>query len=133
MGQANDFLNKKNIFAIFGVSANPNKWGFKIFNELKSKGFNVFSINPKYDHIEDNVCYANLKSLPKKPDVVITVVPPVVTEKIVKECKNLKIDKIWMQPGSESEKAIRFCKKNNIKIVANACFVIDNLNKNIGG
>jgi len=71
-------------------------------------------------------------SLPKKPNVVITVVPPEITEKIVKECKDIKIDKIWMQPGSESEKAIRFCKNNNLKIVANACFVMDNLNKNFG-
>ena len=129
----NNFLDKKNIIAIVGVSANPDKGGFKVFNKLKYKRFNVFPVNHKYDKIKDAVCYADLRSLPRKPDVVITVVPPVVSEKIVKECKNLKIDKIWMQPGSESEKAIRFCKKNNIKIVANACFVMDNLNKNIGG
>jgi len=132
MEQANDFLNKKNIFAIIGVSANPDKWGFKIYDELKSKGFMVFPVNPKYDKIKDSICYTDLRSLPKKPNVVITVVPPEITEKIVKECKDIKIDKIWMQPGSESEKAIRFCKNNNLKIVANACFVMDNLNKNFG-
>jgi len=65
MEKANDFLDKKNIFAIIGVSANPNKWGFRVFNELKSKGFMVFPVNPKYNYIEGNVCYADLRSLPK--------------------------------------------------------------------
>lgn len=127
------FLRQKNIFAIIGVSKNPDKWGFKIFNELKSKGFMVFPVNPKYDKIKDDICYLNLTSLPQKPNVVITIVLPEITFKIVKECKDLKIEKIWMQPGSESEKAIKFCKNNNIKIVANACFVMDDLNKNFGG
>lgn len=34
MEYANDFLNKKNIFAIIGVSTNPDKWGFKIYDEI---------------------------------------------------------------------------------------------------
>jgi len=41
--------------------------------------------------------YSNLKELPKIPDVVDIVVPPKITEKIVAECKKLKIKKIWMQ------------------------------------
>ena len=37
-----------------------------------------------------------------------------------------------MQPGSESEKAIKFCKTNNIKTVYNVCFVVDGLKKKLG-
>ena len=123
------FLEKRNLIAVIGVSLNAKKWGSKIYKTLKSVGFNVYPINPKYKKINNDVCYANLNSLPKKPDVVITVVPPKATEQIVKECKNLKIDKIWMQPGSESEKSISFCKNNHIKAVHNICFVVDGLKK----
>jgi predicted CoA-binding protein len=52
---------------------------------------------------------------------VDTVVPPAVTEKIVVECKELGIARVWMQPGSESEKAINFCAENNIKVVHDMC------------
>ena len=89
----------------------------------------VFPINPKHDKISHDVCYPNITSLPKKPDVVITVVPPKITEKIVRECKNLEIGKVWMQPGSESKEAIDFCKDNKIKIIANSCFIVDNMDK----
>ena len=96
---------------------------------MKSSGFCVYPINPKYTQINGEACYSDLKSLPKKPDMVVTVVSPKITEHVVEECKNIGINKVWMQPGSESEKAISFCKNNNIDVVFNACFVVDGLKK----
>ena len=37
--------------------------------------------------------------------------------------KQLNINKIWMQPGSESDKAIEMCKQNNIKCTHNSCIM----------
>lgn len=127
-----EFLKRENIFAVVGVSRNPKKYGYKIYKDLKKARYTLYPINPNADKILGEKCYHSLKELPKKPDVVITVVPTGVTEQIIKECKNLKIDKIWMQPGSESEKAIKFCKTNNIKIAHNVCFVVDGLKKKLG-
>ena len=112
-----EFLDKNNIFAVVGVSRDVKKYGNKVFNELKEAGYQVYPINPNTNEIFGNKCYPNLNKLPVKPDVVNIVVPPKVTEKIVKQCKNLKINKIWMQPGSESDKAIKFGKENCIKIL----------------
>jgi len=131
-GHKEEFLNRDKVIAVVGASANTNKWGWKIYKELKSADFKVYPVNPKYGMIEKDVCYPKLQMLPKKSDVVITVVPPRVTEQIVKQCKSLKIGKIWMQPGSESEKVINFCKNNNIKAVYNVCFVVDGLKKKFG-
>ena len=132
IGHKEEFLNRDNIIAVVGVSTNTHKRGWKIYKELKSAVFKVYPINPKYEMIKKDVCYPKLQMLPKKPDVVITIVPPGVTEQIVKQCKSLKIGKIWMQPGSESEKVINFCKNNNIKAVYNACFVVDGLKNRFG-
>jgi len=123
------FIKNDNIFAVVGVSSNPEKWGFKVYKKLKNISSKVYPINPKYQSIENNICYKCLQDLPEKPDVVITLVPPKVTEKIVEECKNLNISKIWMQPGSESEESINFCKNNNINLIYNACFIVDGLVK----
>ena len=129
IGHKEEFLNRNNIIAVVGVSTNTHKWGWKIYKELKSAAFKIYPVNPKYKKIEKDVCYPKLQMLPKKPDVIITVVPPRVTEQIVKQCKSLKIGKIWMQPGSESEKVINFCKNNGIEAVYNVCFVVDGLKK----
>ncbi|MFT4305006.1 MAG: CoA-binding protein [Candidatus Woesearchaeota archaeon] len=34
------------------------------------------------------------------------------------------MNKVWMQPGSESEKAINFCKENNIEVIYNSCIMV---------
>ncbi len=120
-------LNKENVTAVIGVSSNPDKWGYKIYSKLKESGFKVYPVNPKYDKIGEDKCYTDLKSLPEKPGLVITVVSPKVTESIVKSCHELGIKKIWMQPGSESDDAIKFCKDNGIDVVYNLCMVVDGL------
>ena len=128
-----NFLNKKNTIGFIGATIQKEKWGYKKYKELKDAGFKVYPINPKYDDIYGDKCFPNLKSLvdflKEKPDYVITIVPPKVTEKVVEKCKELGIDKIWMQPGSESDNAIEFCKDNNIEVVHDVCIVVDALQK----
>lgn len=128
-----EFLNKNNTIAFIGATVQKEKWGYKKFKEIKDSGFKVYPINPKYDNIDGDICYPNLKSLidflHEKPDFVITIVPSKTTEKIVEQCKIFGIDKIWMQPGSESEKAIKFCKENGIIVVHGVCIVVDALKK----
>lgn len=121
------FLDGNNLIAVIGVSLDRDKWGWKIYKELKSAGFNVYAVNPKYATVDKDTCYPDLKSLPKTPDVVITVVPPEVTEQIMVQCIELNIKKVWMQPGSESEKAITFCKDEGIELVHDACFIVEGL------
>jgi len=60
-----------------------------------------------------------------KIDLVITVVPARVTERVVDECKELGIKEIWMQPGSESNAAIDKAKEYGISVVSNACFMVE--------
>jgi hypothetical protein len=63
--------------------------------------------------------------LPVKLDVVDVVVPPKVTDAVVKTCKKLGIRKVWMQPGSESEAAISFCREKGIDVVHGVCVMVE--------
>ena len=122
-----EFLDRGNKIAVVGATVNKEKFGYKVYKSVKGLGFTVYPVNPKYEEIDGDKCYSSLKDLPEKPDVVITVVPPRVTEKIVRQCKELGIKRVWMQPGSESEEAISYCRENGIKVVHHACFVVDGL------
>jgi len=124
-----DFLDKKNKIAVVGVSANPKKWGRKVFEELKSKQYTVFAVNPKHSQVGSSKCFPSLKSLPSKPGTVITVTPPRVTMQILKQCRELGIKQVWMQPGSESKETIEYCEKNGIGAIYNACIILDALGK----
>jgi len=87
----------------------------------------VFPVNPKWGYIDEDRCYTSLEELSVMPDAVITVIPPEATLKVAKECLKLGIRRIWMQPGSESEEAIRFCAENGIETVHKECFVVDSM------
>ena len=119
-----EFLKKENVFAVVGVSGNPAKYGHQVYKDLKEAGYVVYPVNPNIDKVLGDRCYHSLTELPEKPDVVDTVVPSSVTEKTVEECKELGIERVWMQPGSESEHAIRFCEENDIKVVHDVCVMV---------
>ena len=117
------FLDKKNVIAIVGASDNRDKYGNIIFRDLRDAGYKVIPVNPNADIVEGEKCYHSLSEIPIKVDVVDTVVPPHITEQIVKECKKIGITKVWMQPGSESEEAVIFCKDNGIEVIYENCIM----------
>ncbi len=125
MNMVNIFLEKKNVFAVVGVSRDEKKYGRKIYDYLKNLNYEVYPINPNLNMIENVKCYSILSELPKIPDVVVFVVTPKVTEQILIECKKLGITKAWMQTGSESNEAIAFCKENNIEVLHNVCILME--------
>jgi predicted CoA-binding protein len=112
-------------FAVVGATDNPEKNGNRIFRNLKGRGYEVYPVNPRLDELEGSKCYASLSDIPVKVDVADFVVPPEVTEKILPECKKLGIDRIWLQPGSESDAAIDYCHKNNLKVVHGVCVMMN--------
>ncbi|MFA5272413.1 MAG: CoA-binding protein [Candidatus Omnitrophota bacterium] len=116
---------KKKTIAVVGVSQRQEKFGFKIFNSLIKNGFDVVGVNPADGEISDRKIFRSLKEVNKPIDLVITVVPPEVTERIVGEAKALGVKEIWMQPGSESRKAIDDAKASGISVVHNACFMVE--------
>ncbi len=118
------FLNKRNVFAVVGASRDPEKYGHQVYKDLRSAGYEVYPVNPSAEQILGDKCYADIKELPKIPDVVDFVVPPKVTEKILHTCLKLGITKAWLQPGSESEKVIKFCEDNGIEVVHGVCVMV---------
>lgn len=119
-----NYKNKK--IALVGVSADKNKIGYKMFEDLLASGFNVKGINPGDGKILGQKIYRTLSELEILPDMVITVVKPEITEKIVIECHRLGINNIWMQPGSESEEAVKKAREFNIAVTFNKCFMSEN-------
>ena len=112
-------------FAVIGATDKPKKYGNQVFKNLRNRGYEVYPVNPRLDELDGIKCYPSLTDIPVKVDVVDFVVPPKVTEQILKECKLLGLRRIWLQPGSESEAAIAFCRDNNLKVVHGVCVMLN--------
>jgi predicted CoA-binding protein len=118
-----EFMAQKR-FAIVGATDNTKKYGNEIFKNLTKRGYEVYPVNPRLKKLEGVKCYPSLADIPVRVDVVDFVVPPEVTEATLKECKRLGLERIWLQPGSESEAAITFCHKNKLKVVHDTCVML---------
>jgi len=121
-----DFLKQKR-FAVVGSFRNESKYAYRILKTLKEKGYEVYPVNPSLREVDGLRCYPNIKEIPDSVDVVDIVTPPQITEKIVRECKEKGISKVWIQPGAESKTVIEFCKDNGIKVVFNLCIMMNEM------
>ena len=124
LSSVEEMLDEKNVFAVVGASRSPEKYGHKVFKDLLEAGYEVYPVNPKAGEILGRKAYGSLKELPKRPDVVVFVVPPAVTERMAKECVELGVKYVWMQPGAESEVAIRELETAGVKVIHGVCIMI---------
>lgn len=118
-----DFLKKDDVVAVFGVSTNPEKYGYKVFFDLLKFGYKVYAIHPDGGLVDGQVRYKSLNELPEKASVAVLVIPPAAALSMIKDCIQAGIKKFWLQPGSESEESIQYCKDNNLQCIYNACIM----------
>jgi predicted CoA-binding protein len=122
-----DFLAQKRI-AVVGVSRNKSNHpaGNLIYRRLKDTGHEVFAVNPHMPVFEGNRCFPDLKSIPGGVDGVVIITRPETTARIVQECADLGVQRVWMHSSlargtSVSADAIELCLRNDITVIAGAC------------
>ena len=123
MEQGRGLLRQRPTFAVVGASQDHVKYGHEVLAALWTRGYTAIPINPRYVEIDGHACYPALDALPEKPDVVVTAVPPTVTEKVVETAARLEVGTIWMPPETESAAALEACAANGIQVIHDVCLV----------
>ena len=112
---------EKKTWAVVGVTAKKDKWGYKIFNILKEHNYETYGISPNYDEIEGNKIYHSLSELPVKIDVIDMVVSPKISLTTLEEAKELGIEYIFFQPGTYNDEVIEKAKELGFKYLTKDC------------
>jgi predicted CoA-binding protein len=125
--KVNDFLAQKRI-AVAGVSRHHSHHpvGNLIYRRLKNSGHDVFAVNPNMQTFEGDRCYPDLKSIPGGVDGVVIITRPETTKKIVHDCSDAGVRRVWMHQSSAkgssvSPEAVQYCKQHDISVIAGAC------------
>ena len=112
--------------ALIGASNDKQKYGNKIYRDLRNKGYNVTPINPKEETIEGDRAYNTIEEMPKLPDIANFVVPPPIAIKIAQNISKLGVKHLWFQPGSESNELETWLKnEEGIEYLINACIMVE--------
>lgn len=117
--------DKQTQITVAGVSANPEKYGHRIFRDLLKEGYDVVGVNPKGGTILDQEVFESLTNIPRKTELLILVVPAEIGINIIREAKDLGITNIWLQPGAEGDQIVQYAQANNLNLTYNKCFMTD--------
>jgi len=118
-----NFIEVKRL-AVVGVSRDQKKFGNTIYKELKSRGFQVFAVNPSMKEIEGEPCYPDLASLKGKVDGVVICVQPAKAVEVVKDAAGAGIQNVWFQQGSDSPDALKAAQELGLNTVSKKCILM---------
>lgn len=105
-------------FAVVGASADRAKYGNKVLRCYQQHGKQVFPINPKAPEVEGLKAYPSLAALPVKVEAISVITPPAATEQVVRDAHAAGVKHVWMQPGAESDAAVRTAEALGLNVIA---------------
>ncbi len=122
---ATQFLESKRI-AVTGVSHAPHGHGSNaVYQRLRSRGYEVFAVNPNAESVEGDKCFHDLASIPGGVEAVVIGTAPEHAEATMHECADLGISKVWMHrsfgAGSVSDAATAYGRSKGITVIDGGC------------
>ena len=83
-----------NSVAVVGATEKPEKISYAVVRNLLAGGFKgaVYPVNPKHQTVQGLKCFARLKDLPEKPDLVVFALPAALIPPLMKDCKQAKVE-----------------------------------------
>jgi uncharacterized protein len=119
-----DFLGQKR-FAMVGVSRDPKDFSRGLFKTLTERGYDVVPVNRNGGPVDGRHCFQHLREIDPPVQGALLMTPPAVTEKVVRECAEAGIGRVWMHrgggAGAVSLAAVEFCREQGITVVPGAC------------
>ena len=118
-------LNDYKRVAVVGLSADWSRPSNFAAKYLLDHGFEVIPVNPKYDEILGQKCYAGLSDIPGPVDVVdlfqrVVRIPPFVDQAI-----EIGAKVVWMQLGIIHEEAAQKARDAGLEVVMDRCMKIE--------
>jgi predicted CoA-binding protein len=114
-----DFLAQRRI-AMVGVSRDPKDFSRQLFREMCRRGYDMVPVNLFAEELEGRECFQCLQVVRPKVDGVLLMTPFWDTERMVHDCAELGIPRVWMYRaqgrGAVNPEAIEFCKSHEIRV-----------------
>jgi len=118
-------LNDYKRVAMVGLSADWSRPSNFAAKYLLDHGFEVIPVNPRYDEILGQKCYADLEDIPTPVDIVdlfqrVERIPPFVEQAI-----KIGGKVVWMQLGIIHEETAQKARAAGLEVVMDRCMKIE--------
>ncbi len=116
---------ENHVIAVVGLSANWYRPSYFAAKYMMDHGYRVIPVNPRYQEVLGQKCYASLRDVPEKVDIVDCFrqseeIPAICDDAIAIGAKVL-----WMQIGVINEGAAKRAREAGLEVVMDRCVKIE--------
>ena len=118
-------LGENQIIAVVGLSANWWRPSFFAAKYLQDHGYRIIPVNPNYEEILGEPCFAALEDISEPVDVVDVFQRSEVVAPIARSAVGIGARVLWLQLGVVNEEAASIATEGGLEVVMDHCMKIE--------
>ena len=118
-------LKSHQIIAMVGLSANWYRPSYFAAKYMLDHGYRVIPVNPQYQEVLGQKCYASLRDIPEKVDIVDCFRKSGEIMPIAEDAIAIGAKVLWMQLGVINEAAAARARAAGLEVVMDHCVKIE--------
>ncbi|MDX1374276.1 MAG: CoA-binding protein [Burkholderiales bacterium] len=120
-------LQQNRVIAVVGLSADWFRPSYFAAKYMQEHGYRVIPVNPRYagKKVLGETCYASLKDIPHKVDLVDVFRPSAEVMPIAEDAIAIGARVLWQQIGVRNEAAARAAREAGLEAVMDHCVKIE--------
>jgi uncharacterized protein len=118
-------LHENRVIAVVGLSASWYRPSFFAAKYMMEHGYTIIPVNPAYKEVLGQKCYASLRDIPAKVDIVDCFRKSEEILPIAEDAIAIGAKVLWQQLGVANEAAARKAEDAGLDAVMNRCVKIE--------
>lgn len=118
-------LRENRVIAVVGLSANWYRPSFFAAKYMLEHGYTIIPVNPSYKEVLGQKCYASLRDIPVKVDIVDCFRKTEEITAIAEDAIAIGAKVLWQQLGVRNEEAARAAAAAGLDSVMDRCVKIE--------
>lgn len=118
---AQKLMQDTKTIAIVGISNKADRASNRVAVYLKNAGYKLYFVNPQYEEVLGQPCYATLSDIPDPVEMVDIFRKAADCLPIAEEAVKIGAQSIWLQLGISNADCKALAEKNSIAYVEDEC------------
>jgi hypothetical protein len=124
-GRLRRILGQSRRIAVVGLSVDEMRPSFFAAKYMKDHGYEIVPVNPNYDVVLGQKCYASLDDIPGKVDIVDLFQRAEQVMPFVEQAIRIKAKVVWMQLGIVNGAAAEKARAAGLEVIMDRCVKIE--------
>ncbi len=118
-------LKESRVLAIVGLSASWHRPSYFAAKYMLEHGYRVIPVNPRYQEVLGQKCYASLREIPEKVDLVDVFRKAADVMPVAEDAIAIGARVLWQQLGVKNEAAAARARAAGLESVMDRCVKIE--------